>query len=289
MCRFIVYVGEPITLESLITLPRNSLIHQSIQAEEFDERLNGDGFGVAWYAPEVSAEPAVFRGITPAWSNRNLLSLVRVVRSPCILAHVRAATPGMAVTETNCHPFARGAYAFLHNGHVGDFAAVRRPLRRALTDASYDAIEGSTDSELLFALFLDCMLAHSRMPPAEGLAGALEATIHRVLDLQREFGTGQASYLNLGVTDGVHAAATRFTDGAPEDALSLYYHSGRRYVCDGEVCRMVPSASGTASTLICSERLSDDGGWTAVPANHLVMVQADRTVAARPIRTPGGA
>jgi predicted glutamine amidotransferase len=286
MCRFIVYVGEPITLDSLITLPRNSLIHQSIQAEEFEERLNGDGFGVAWYVPEISAEPAVFRSITPAWSNRNLLSLVRVVRSPCVMAHVRAASPGMAVTETNCHPFTRGRYAFMHNGHVGDFPAVRRPLRHALTEGAYDAIEGSTDSELLFGLFLDGMLAYSQMPPAEGLACALEATIHRVMDLQRRSGAGDPSYLNLGVTDGIHAAAARFTDGAAEDALSLYYHTGRRYVFDGEVCRMHRAGPDQATTLICSERLSDDDGWTAVPVNHLVMVRADRTVAARPIAVP---
>lgn len=289
MCRFIVYVGEPITLDSLITLPRNSLIHQSVHAEEFEERLNGDGFGVAWYAPGISREPGVFRSITPAWSNRNLLSLVRVVKSPCVIAHVRAATPGMAVAETNCHPFTRGVYAFLHNGHVGDFAAVRRPLRHALTDAAHDAIEGSTDSELLFALFLDCMLAYSAMPPAEGLACALEATVQRVLDLQRQFGKGAPSYLNLGVTDGVHAAAARFTDGAPDDALSLYFHTGRRYVFDGEVCRMIQPGPGQTTTLICSERLSDDDGWTPVPVNHLVMVQADRTVATRPIAAPAAA
>jgi predicted glutamine amidotransferase len=81
MCRFIVYVGEPITLDALITLPRNSLIHQSIKAEEFEERLNGDGFGIAWYAHAVSDEPALFRSVSPAWSNRNLQRLAKVVQS----------------------------------------------------------------------------------------------------------------------------------------------------------------------------------------------------------------
>jgi predicted glutamine amidotransferase len=253
-----------------------------VQAEEFEERLNGDGFGVAWYA-DIAADPGVFRSITPAWSNRNLLSLVRVVRSTCVLAHVRAASPGLAVAETNCHPFVHGRYSFLHNGHVGDWAMVRRPLRRSLTDASYDVIEGSTDSELLFALFLDCMLAYSQMPPAEGLAAALEATIQRAMDLQRVHGKGDPSYLNLGVSDGVHAAATRFTDGPAEHALSLYHISGRRYVFDGKVCRMIAPGPHRTTTLICSERLSDDDGWIAVEPNHLVMVQADRTVATRPI------
>lgn len=92
MCRFVLYHGPPITLGSLVTEPENSLIHQSYQSRERAEPLNGDGFGLAWYAPELSAAPALFRSISPAWNNANLLSLARVVRSHCILAHVRAAT-----------------------------------------------------------------------------------------------------------------------------------------------------------------------------------------------------
>ena len=33
MCRFVLYLGEPITLDRLITRPRNSIIHQSYHAE----------------------------------------------------------------------------------------------------------------------------------------------------------------------------------------------------------------------------------------------------------------
>ena len=92
MCRFTFYLGRPIRLSSLITDPSHSVIRQSFQAQEREEPLNGDGFGVAWYAPEHSDEPAVFKSVTPAWSNRNLRDLARVVASHCILAHVRAAT-----------------------------------------------------------------------------------------------------------------------------------------------------------------------------------------------------
>ena len=53
----------------------------------------------------AAVEPAVFRSITPAWNNRNLQNLARVVASDCILAHVRAATQSSGVNEANCHPF----------------------------------------------------------------------------------------------------------------------------------------------------------------------------------------
>ncbi|MEM9490023.1 MAG: class II glutamine amidotransferase, partial [Myxococcota bacterium] len=115
MCRFVIYLGPPIPLSHLTTLPTHSLIHQSYKAREREEPLNGDGFGVAWYAPELSPEPALFRDVTPAWNNENLRCLAQVTRSRTILAHVRAATQG-SVLQTNCHPFSAGPLAFMHNG-----------------------------------------------------------------------------------------------------------------------------------------------------------------------------
>src|SRR5687768_10683657 len=128
MCRFALYLGPPVGIDALITRPVNSIIRQSFQNQEREEPLNGDGFGVAWYVPEVSDEPVVFRSISPAWSNQNLLSLARVTRSPCVLAHVRAATPGLPVTETNCHPFTAGKLAFMHNGDLAGFRVFKRRL-----------------------------------------------------------------------------------------------------------------------------------------------------------------
>ena len=59
---------------------------------------------------------------------------------------------------------------------------------------------------------------------------------------------------------------------------SLYAHTGKRYTCDGDVCRMVePDAEG-ATVLIASERLSEDPGWDKVPANHIVVVDENHNV-----------
>lgn len=123
MCRFLIYHGPPLRISQLVREPNHSLIRQSFRSAERVEPLNGDGFGIAWYVPDVSPEPALFRSITPAWSNQNLLHLARVTVSPCVLGHVRAASPGLAVTETNAHPFVFGRYAFMHNGE--SFVACR--------------------------------------------------------------------------------------------------------------------------------------------------------------------
>ncbi len=103
MCRFLTYAGAPLLLADLLYRPTNSLIMQSYHARERAEPLNGDGFGVGWYVPEIDPTPCVQRSISPAWSNRNLQNLASKTRASCLFAHVRAATPGMLrkMMETN--------------------------------------------------------------------------------------------------------------------------------------------------------------------------------------------
>lgn len=94
MCRFELYMGPEIKMGSLVTEPKHSIVVQSYHCEEREEPLNGDGFGVAWYPADKNRAPAVFKSISPAWNNQNLINLSRVIHSDCMLAHVRAASPG---------------------------------------------------------------------------------------------------------------------------------------------------------------------------------------------------
>ena len=60
MCRLMAYKGTPIIIDKLLYQPKNSLINQSSNAREIEEPLNGDGFGIGWYAQEMNDEPATF-------------------------------------------------------------------------------------------------------------------------------------------------------------------------------------------------------------------------------------
>lgn len=105
MCRWAAYLGEAVFLEEIVTAPCHSLIAQSHHALEGKTATNGDGFGIAWYGER--AEPGLYRDILPAWSDPNLRSLSRQIRSSLFLAHVRASTGG-ATSRANCHPFVHG-------------------------------------------------------------------------------------------------------------------------------------------------------------------------------------
>jgi glutamine amidotransferase len=285
MCRFTLYLGPSIKLSSLVVEPEHSIITQSFQSKSQEEPLNGDGFGIAWYAPGLSDTPALFRSVTPAWNNTNLLDLARVVQSPVILAHVRAATKLGGPSEANCHPFRSGRYAFMHNGHIGEFARVRRSLLQGLGDAAFGDIHGSTDSEHLFALVVDEL--HRRGTYERGgvqaMADALAAAIARVLELLRSVGVQEASFLNVAMSDGHEAVACRFTTLADYDGESLWLHTGRLYVCVNGQCRMLSPDRGRGCVLVSSEPLSDDDGWDAIPRNHLVGIAADGTTTQRPL------
>jgi predicted glutamine amidotransferase len=152
MCRWAAYRGTPIPLEQIISAPGHSLVEQSQQATQAKTATNGDGFGVAWYGEHP--EPGLYRDVLPAWSDCNLKSLARQIRSPLFLAHVRASTGG-ATSRDNCHPFVNGKWSFMHNGQIAGFEKIRRPMEAALSDRLYQARHGTTDSELLFLLALE--------------------------------------------------------------------------------------------------------------------------------------
>jgi hypothetical protein len=112
MCRLVAVVGEPMLVADVVLWPRHSIIKQSYDARERLRdpslpmhlgfgNLNGDGFGIGWYAPEalaggggaagggafggavpppsvhhgqhagprrpVDPSPCLFKSVTPAW------------------------------------------------------------------------------------------------------------------------------------------------------------------------------------------------------------------------------
>jgi ergothioneine biosynthesis protein EgtC len=273
MCRLMLYLGPETRLSSLIIEPAHSLIRQSVHSVEREEPLNGDGFGIGWYAGEHSAEPAVFRSITPAWNNRNLQNLARVVASDCVLAHVRAATQSSGVNDANCHPFRWRRYLSMHNGDIANFRVVRRKLLESVCDEAFGNVYGSTDSEHFFALFIDSLLALNEPDPALRMAQALARAISRTLELVRTAGaTGEDSYLNIAVSDGEHAVVSRFTDAADGVPESLYYITRQIYRDVG------PNAKnkGTQAAIVSSERLTEDAGWTQVPPNQVIILRRNR-------------
>jgi len=266
-------MGPEILLSDLLYSPNNSLILQSYKSKERKEPLNGDGFGVGWYAPKISPTPCVFTSLTPAWNNQNLKRLSEHVKSSCFFAHVRAASPGMMVSEANCHPFQFGRYLWMHNGTIQGFWQIRRRLRASLPDAFYNAIEGTTDSEHAFAVYLKMLGDTDTQHSAKEMGQALVSTIVQLERWTAETKIVAPSYYNFAVTDGQNVAAIRYVSDQTLEPASLYYATDRRYQCADGICQLVDCDQRERALVIASERLSEDNDhWVRVAPNHLLTV-----------------
>ncbi|MDH3475199.1 MAG: class II glutamine amidotransferase [Rhodospirillales bacterium] len=284
MCRFLVYKGREMLMADLLTSSEQSLIRQSFQARERAEPLNGDGFGVGWYVPEIDSTPCVFTSTTPAWSNRNLHRLAEKIRSTSFFAHVRAASPGLPVADANCHPFQFEEFLWMHNGAIGEFSKIKRRLRETLSDEYYDLIQGTTDSEHAFAVFLGELAPRLRDYSVSDLRDAVVATIRRLDAWTAEAGVVTPSRCNFALTDGRNVVATRYATSPEVPCETLYYSSGDKFENVAGRFRMRAAQRRVGAVIVASEPLTEErSDWTSIPENHLVMVTPELHVKVEPI------
>jgi glutamine amidotransferase len=284
MCRLLAYLGTPIIIDQLLYQPKNSLVNQSINAREIEEPLNGDGFGIGWYVPEVNYEPVTFVSVNPAWSNRNLRNLAPKIKTNCFIAHVRAASVG-EVSESNCHPFQYKNLLMVHNGGVENFGKIKRKIREPLSDELYNWIKGQTDSEHIFAYLLQHLLKdHGQTISPESVMDAFEKTFTELKKMMKENGITDAAYLNMCVTNGLFFVGTRYCTDPKEEPLTLYHSEGARYVVEDGISHLVAPEDDDEAVLVVSEKLTDEAHWTLIPANHFVVVENTMNVRVRPIR-----
>ena len=283
MCRLMAYKGTPIIIDSLLYQPKNSLINQSFNAKEIEEPLNGDGFGIGWYVPEVNNEPVTFVSVNPAWSNRNLRNLAPKIKTECLIAHVRAASVG-EVSESNCHPFQYNNVLMAHNGGVEEFGKIKRHLRSPLSDELYNWIKGQTDSEHIFASLLNYLKSNHNTITPETVVDSFEHTFRNIKHLMTKYDIREPAYLNMVFTDGNFMVATRYVSDDKEEPLTLYHSEGSRYVVEDGITRMEAPKDDDQAVLVVSEKLSDDKDWTMIPANHFVIVEQSLNVRVKPIK-----
>ncbi|MDS1271638.1 ergothioneine biosynthesis protein EgtC [Lipingzhangella sp. LS1_29] len=235
MCRHLVYLGPPASLHELLYASGHSLYQQSF-APRYQRHgtVNADGFGVGWY-PEAGAEPLRYRRAMPMWADTSFAEVATTLRSGCVLAAVRDATPGFGSDESCAQPFRAQRLLFSHNGAVSDYAAVDDTLNRPIPVDAMDA-RAPVDSAALFGRALRLWRDGTSLP--EALAA--------VVDQCRAITSGR---YNLLATDGRQLAATAAGD-------SLFLQHAPTWV------------------LLASEPLDDDTRWTSVPDGSLVTVRS---------------
>ncbi|GGN37809.1 MULTISPECIES: class II glutamine amidotransferase [Marinomonas] len=244
MCRWMAYQGEPVYLESLLFKQEHSLIHQSLSARKSEVTVNADGFGLGWY--DEREEPGLYHEVLPAWSDSNLKSLAKHIKSGLFFAHVRAST-GTETSRSNCHPFSYKNWLFMHNGQIGGYESLRWQLDRLIPEYLYNERQGATDSELIFLL----MIANGLQTHPEQ---AITMTLKQILDIMKDKKITDPLRFTSVFSDGEEIIAVRFS--SDDRAPSLYCKEFSHHIVIG------------------SEPLDHSSdSWTQVPAGHIAKIK----------------
>jgi len=267
MCRIAIYRGPSIPLYKVIYDSPHNFIKQAQKPKEMVAApLNGDGFGLAWYNLSVSSEPALITSEKPLWHDINLPRISDKIFSSNIFMHVRAASPGLPVHQANAHPFQFKEHLFMHNGIVSDFRkGFMRSIREMIEDPFYENIQGTTDSEHIFALYLTIR----QQNPKLDVVGAVEETFRRVNEIAFNFNTDLV--LNMAFSDGKTTIVTKYTN--IEKCASLYYTTSSEHFPNG--------------IIVASEKFdSEDHSWKEFPMNQMLIIDADNRFSFKEIANP---
>ncbi|MFM9967732.1 MAG: hypothetical protein ACKVQK_04910, partial [Burkholderiales bacterium] len=120
MCRALAYLGQPVTLDTLLFQPDSALVRQSYMPKML-HMLNLAGFGLRAWSPDSHRPEQPFAYASPSLPifDRNLKSLAEKIQPSCVLAHVRgvAYATTVDVSLQNVHPvqFEGVRLAMAHN------------------------------------------------------------------------------------------------------------------------------------------------------------------------------
>lgn len=255
MCRLVGFVSRtPRTLAEV--LGEDGLAELTALSHQ-----HADGWGLAW---TEGGEVRRVASHLPAHATPAYADAVREVRTDAALLHLRWATPGLAVTPANTHPFVVGDRAFGHNGAV-------RPgdgLLDLLDRDQVARLRGDTDSERLLHVLLDRIDAHG-----------LDAGLRRAVDdVCAELTPSSLNALLLSPDELTavccHGAPSLgdppVPDGPPEDQPGYF---DLRWRQEGDI------------VLIASEPLGA-AGWQRLPNGSALVVQR-RPVAVRRLEVGG--
>jgi len=288
MCRFIAYIGKPIFADELLLKPKNSLMKQSYHALEAEMTVNGDGFGIGWYNHYRRKEPALFRSIRPAWNDENLSYNASMIKTNCLLGHIRAATEG-GVSIQNSHPFQYKEFLMMQNGGVKEFNKIKRRLINRLDDDIFQWIQGQTDTQYIFALFLTIageLRDQKESLSFDDLSDCLSQTFAEIQDMKHEAKIDAPSLYNLVLTNGKALIATRYSTRPEIETRSLHIASDVHCYTSEEGFLEFKSIEGVENAvLISSEVLTENREkWQEVPENHFIMVDEDISVKIKPLK-----
>lgn len=161
---------------------------------------------------------------------------------------------------------------------------MKRSLALNIGEKWFLGVQGSTDSEWAFALFLDCLEKAGYDPDDEDYATngfghtvlrkAMLQTIKRINSFvdtapseERTETSDKRSLLNFAVADGHSVVCSRYVSSVTDEAASLYFSSGTSWKQEGGKgqYKMERRDKGADIVLVASEPLTFERGISDHP------------------------
>ena len=292
MCRLLGYLGDDLQVSALITDSDSSLTRQATDSSVQNfMNVAGTGFK-AWENGSIyEDEPYTYKSIELPMYDRTLMGLTKKLKANCVLGHIRATVYGnlSLVNTTNVHPFqfTGTKIALAHNGGLTDFPKMKFALAAKCKPEIANKVEGTTDSEWIYALFLSMLNDPFANHTSEEIANAASKTIQEIKTLRDQFHIDTHSVINLIISNGKSMIATCFTydfgcyEGIVSPAVlspqmhSLWYTAGDQFgEHDGSWAMSDGNNDGTStSIIIASEPLTrNDSSWFEIQKYSMAVI-----------------
>ncbi len=260
MCRLYGFrATHPTTPSCELIDAQNSLLRQAAH----DERgwANRHGWGIV----ERTARGELDWDREPKAADQSEEYRREVTDTPSVLtiAHIRRATVGEPQLE-NCHPFVAEDAALAHNGTVGAFDQLQERLVEAMGPEWAGRVQGSTDSEHVFALLMARLRDRSR----ESMVETLSTTIRDLDEWTGEIGADLGLNLLWMVED--HLVGCRWHRSLH---ASVRDHAYRCPVCGDS--HGPEGVESYRAVVVASEPITANEDWSEVPDETLWWVGDD--------------
>ena len=292
MCRLLGYLGDDLQVSTLLIDSDSSLTRQATDSSVQNfMNVAGTGFK-AWENGSMNEnEPYTYKSTELPMYDRTLMGLSKKVKANCMIGHIRATVYGelSLVNTTNVHPFQFPGVktALAHNGGLADFPKMKFALASKCKPEIANKVEGTTDSEWIYALFLSMLRDPYADHTSEELAEAASRTIQQIKIIRNQFNIDTHSVINLIISNGKCMIATCFTydfgcyGGVVSPAVlspqmhSLWYTAGDKFgEYDGQWAMYDEDGDGASTSIIlASEPLTrNDSTWFEIQKYSMAVI-----------------
>jgi len=188
----------------------------------------------------------------------------------------------------NVHPFMfdGAGFTLAQNGDLYDFASMRYDLLEHIDPALAARIEGTTDTEWVYALVLSQLDDPFATVGAEEAALAVTRALEILRELRERRGIATQSPVNLVLTDGTWMLATRYAydygwypdDGSffagerEHDFTSLWYTVGGRFGRRDDGSFGIADGRATSAVVASEPLTKHTAGWLEAPEYSMLVL-----------------